>query len=391
MMPAIIPARCRNFRSLARGLMLAAMGSLPTAAAAQRGPALDSLVTARMAAAHIPGLAAALVDSGRVVWIGTYGFADVAARIPVTDSTPFQIASVSKTVTATALMALHAAGRFGLDDDAGRWLPFSLRNPRHPTAPITFRQLLNHRSSIADNMRFYGPLWGRTNGDDPTPLAGYLKDYLAPGGANYAATANFLPTAPGDSTRYCNTCYALLGYLAQIVSKQPYARFTDSLLFQPLGMRETHWFARDFAPNRPPATPHRYQADTGFVGLGQNGYPDWPAGTLRTSIRDLARFLAMYVSGGSLEGRRIIPAKVIEEMAPTDLHAGFLTWWPFGLANGDVLLSHAGGDNGVRTFLALSRTGRRGVIVLTNGEAEPGPLAGELYLRLLAKDRRPGR
>jgi len=362
------------------GLLL---GATPLGAASQSVPELDSLVTARMRESHIPGLAAALVDSGRVTWMGAYGFSNVAAGTRVTDSTPFQIASVSKTITATILMTLQAAGRFGLDDDVNRYLRFAVRNPKHPNAAISFRQLLNHRSSIKDNMKFYAPLWGGSNGDNLTPLGDYLRSYLRPEGRDYSEE-NFLPVAPGDSSRYCNTCYALIGYLAEVISGVPFAGLADSILFQPLGMRETHWFVKDFPPGRP-ATPYRFASDTGFVAYGQNGYPDWPAGTLRTSIRDLARFLTMYLNGGSAAGKQIVPARVIEAMAPLDLHDGFLTWFPFGVSTGEVLLSHGGGDKGVRTFMALSRRGRRGVIVLTNGEAEVSHLAGELYARMATR------
>ncbi|MBL8989540.1 MAG: beta-lactamase family protein [Gemmatimonadetes bacterium] len=347
---------------------------------AQRIPGLDSLIAKRMAEAHIPGLAAALIDSGRVVWTGTFGYADVGSKTRVTDSTPFQIASVSKTITATILMTLYAAGRFGLEDDVNRYLPFSVRNPSHPTAPITFRQLLNHRSSIADNMTFYGPYWSKSNGDVRTPLGSYLENYLSPKGRDYAA-ANFLKAAPGDTTQYCNTCYALIGFLAERISGQPFAALSAATLFEPLGMRETHWFASDFAPNVP-ATPHRYAADTGFVGYGQNGYPDWPAGTLRTSIRDLARFLAMYASGGVADGKRVLAASVVTTMAPSDLHGGFLTWWPLGVSNGEVLYNHGGGDNGVRTTMAVAPGGKRAVVILTNGEVQVEQLAAEIYARM---------
>jgi len=344
-------------------------------------PGVDSLIVQRMSESHIPGLAAAFVDSGRVAWIGTYGLANVAAHTSVTDSTPFQIASVSKIVTSTVLMTLHAGGRFDLDDDIDRYLPFDVRNPSHATVPITFRQLLNHRSSIADNATFYGPLWGQSNGDDLTPLGTYLRNYLTPAGRDYSAS-NFLEVPPGDSTSYCNTCYALIGYLAEVISGVPYATLTDSVLFRPLGMRDTHWFAKDFSANGP-ATPYRFAADTGYVAYGQNGYPDWPAGTLRTSIRDLARFLVMYVERGSADGNQIIPASVVDSMAPSDERAGILTWFPWGVSTGEVLLAHGGGDNGVRTVMAFSRSERRGVIILTNGEAPVRALAGELYERMV--------
>jgi len=364
----------------------ALVGAAPRCAHAQVVPGVDSVIARRMSIGHIPGLVAALIDSGRVIWQGAYGLSNVAARTPATDSTPFQIASVSKTITGTVLMMLHAERRFRLDDDINAYLPFRVRNPRYPTVPITFRELLIHRASIDDNMKFYRPLWGASNGDNLTPLGTYLRDYLTPEGRDYDA-ANFLAVAPGDTTKYCNTCYALLGYLAEVISGVPFARLSDSLLFKPLGMRDTHWFVKDFTAATP-ATPYRYAKDTGWVAYGQNGYPDWPAGTLRTSLRDLSRFLTTYVNGGAMNGRQVIPSSAINEMAPPDLHAGFLTWWPLGVRTGGVLYAHNGGDNGVRTTMAFTRQDRRGVIVLTNGEASVDQLAGELYSRMV-ESRRP--
>lgn len=341
---------------------------------------VDSLISDRMARAHIPGLAVAVLDSGRVVWTGTYGFADVAAKVRVTDSTPFQLASVSKPITATILLSLFGAGRFALDEDVNRYLPFRVRNPAFPDSVITFRELLIHRSSIADNHDFYGPLWSKANGDNTTPLASYLRDYLSPDGKDYSAKKNFLETAPGQASRYCNTCYALLGYLAERISGHPYQRLAREVLFEPLGMRETAWFLRDLPPGRP-AMPHRFAKDTGFVATGQNGYPDWPAGTLRSSIRDMSRFLAMYLNGGRYDSREIVPAKALRAMAPDDFHYGFLTWFLDATAKRDILYSHEGGDTGVRTYLAFTYTSKRGVIVLTNGEASVKDLAQEVLGR----------
>ena len=139
-------------------LFTALAGGAPSSAHGQAVRGVDSVIARRMATAHIPGLVAALIDSGRVIWQGAYGFSNVAKRTRATASTPFQIASVSKTITATVLMMLKAEGRFRLDDDINAYLPFAVRNPRHPTVPITFRELLIHRASIDDNMKFYAPL-----------------------------------------------------------------------------------------------------------------------------------------------------------------------------------------------------------------------------------------
>ena len=96
---------------------------------------LDSLILAEMDRQQLPGVAAAAFDSGRVVWVGTYGLADVMERVPVNGDTPFHIASDSKPITATVLLSLWSAGRFQLDDDINEYLPFEVRNPNHHMMP----------------------------------------------------------------------------------------------------------------------------------------------------------------------------------------------------------------------------------------------------------------
>lgn len=334
-----------------------------------------------MAQYHLPGLVAVAVDSGRTVWIGAYGLADVERGTPVTPRTPFHLASVSKPFTATVLLSLYAEGRFELDDDIDPYLPFRVRNPRHADVPITFRQLLRHRSSIADNQEYYEPFWTQARGDPPGRLADDMRAYLAVGGAHYDAALNFLETAPGVERRYCNTCYALLGYLAEAIAGMPFERLSEERLFRPLGLSETAWFLRDL--DATPAMPYRYAtADTGYVAYGQNGYPDWPAGQLRSSGRDLGRFLAAYASGGTLDGAPIIDPRVIDVMAPLDATVGFHTWGQMALRNRHILYVHEGGDIGVSSVLGIRRQGARGVAVVANGVGPLLPIFEEVYLAL---------
>jgi len=121
---------------------------------------VDSLVLWKLKELHVPGLAAAKVENGQVSWTRYYGLQDIEPKIPVSGSTVFHIASISKTVTAAAVMQLEAKGYFKLDEDVNRFLPFRVANPSFPAAPITFRQLLRHRSSIADNMDYLLPFLG---------------------------------------------------------------------------------------------------------------------------------------------------------------------------------------------------------------------------------------
>jgi CubicO group peptidase (beta-lactamase class C family) len=134
---------------------------------------LDSFITAKMEQYHFPGLQAVIVKDDQIIWKGAYGYANIAQNRLVTDSTLFYIASVSKTVTATALMQLWEQGLFNLDDDVNDYLPFPVRNPNHPNVPITFRMLLTHTSGIMENNNVLNSslTWGE---DSPIPLDTFL-------------------------------------------------------------------------------------------------------------------------------------------------------------------------------------------------------------------------
>ena len=112
---------------------------------------LDRFILDGMKGAKVPGLAAAVVKDGNIIWTGAYGWANIENKTPVTNETLFQVASVSKPVTAFAIMQLVEQGLLTLDADINEVLPFPVRNPRHPKVPITLKHLLTHTSGIRDN------------------------------------------------------------------------------------------------------------------------------------------------------------------------------------------------------------------------------------------------
>ncbi len=142
-------------------------------------------------------------------------------------------------------------------------------------------------------------------------------------------------------------------------------------------MNETGWFLRDF-DEREVAMPYRFAQDTGYVAWGHNGYPDWPAGQLRTSIRDLARFLSVYAAGGTVDGEALIPEEVVDVLTPVRTDVGYHTWTRIALGD-RMLYQHGGGDAGVSTVVAFDRGGGRGVVVLMNGNGPTREVAEVIY------------
>ena len=121
---------------------------------------LDLLINSAMQTYHVPGLAALIIKNDSIVWSNNYGYANVSLNKPVEDSTLFMMASISKTITITALMQLWEDGLFDLEDNINDYLQpdFQIHHPNYPNDTITFKMLMTHTSSIDDNWNVLTPL-----------------------------------------------------------------------------------------------------------------------------------------------------------------------------------------------------------------------------------------
>jgi CubicO group peptidase (beta-lactamase class C family) len=345
---------------------------------------LDSVISANMAQYHIPGLTACVVHGGEVVWNNAYGVADVNQGVPVTDSTLFMIASTSKAVVAAALMQLWEGGLFGLDDNINDYLPFAVNNPYFPGVPISFRMLLAHTSSIAYNDGAWLPLvtWG---GDSPIPLGQFLQDYLVPGGPRYNVM-NFNPYAPGTAGEYSNIAYALLGFLVEQISGQSFEQYCQVNIFAPLAMSETSWFLSELDIDHV-AIPTEHNGSV-YVPYPHPGLPVYPAGQLRTSSLQLARFLIAIMQNGEIDGVRILNSATVDAMT-TVQYPGVTVIpgleWGLGLFRWDTgngwMWGHQGGFYGVYTEMYYHKAENFGQIMLSNRGFSDGlvPISWAVY------------
>ena len=339
-----------------------------------------------MKAQRVPGLAACIVKGGKIVWSKGYGWANIKKRVAMDPNHTIQnIASISKTVTATAVMQLWEKGKFRLDDDVNKYLPFSVRNPSHPDEPISFRMLLTHRSSIKDNPEFDDIL---SPGDYSIPLATDIKNYFTP-----AKKAHFHLWSPDTKYKYSNVGFGLLGCLVEKLSGESFTKFTKARIFDPLGMKATAWMLADIdsATHAVPYVPvipdrinkelasfkkfgilggevERDPVNGGFQPLALYSYPGYPAGTLRTSVNQFARFLLAYVNNGVYGGARILEADTVRLMLTrqdaTKADQGLC--WFRTTHDGQARWGHDGSDPGVDTDMSYRLSDGVGVIVFTN-------------------------
>ena len=357
----------------------------PALAPASSDPELDAFIQARMDAIPLPGLAATVVRGPDVVWSGQYGWANLEQGIPAGPETLWMLASVSKVVTAMALMQVWEGQGFSLDQAVNDYLPFTVANPRHPDQAITFRHLLSHVSSIADNYDVLDELY--TQGDSPIALEDFLRDYLSPGGRYYDAQGNFSRSAPGQAYDYSNIGFALVGLLAQRLASQPFDAYCQEHIFAPLGMSgQASWFLAGLDQNQVamPYGPGSRGRD--FVPYGHYGFPDYPNGQLRASPLALSALLRALMGQGSWQDIAILTPATMAEMTRVQYPAlgpdQGLGLYQSSLG-GRRLWGHSGGEQGVAAEMFYEN--QVGVVLVTNGEPDQSRSGEDAWQEILAR------
>ncbi len=368
------PARLPNISR--RAFLASTLVAAPalSRAGTQATDDLDDFVRQEMSKANIPGLALGIAKAGAVQVARGYGLADLEHRRPVTANTVFHIASVTKLVTATMLVKLLHEKRSVLDEPIGKYLDFAVVNPHAAATPITFRHLLTHTSSISD-AKYYEIDFRSPGADATLELADLLKNYLRPGGRYYSADGCFLKAAPGAAWDYSNIGYGLLGHLASRIGGTDMRELTREQIFAPLGMGHTYWSIAE-TPAAESAVPYDV-ADGKLIATQPVGFPDWSAGMLRSSVGDLAKFVAACANGGVASGNRILPAAAQAEMFTSRTSAQLPDWltgqalgWMASNLDGapglNPIFNHWGGDPGVFTAVYAEPGTRTGVVIFTN-------------------------
>jgi CubicO group peptidase (beta-lactamase class C family) len=278
--------------------------------AADLGARLDSIVTAGIAQGAAPGVALAVGRWGRLVHLRAYGRIDVAPDAPsVTDSTMFDMASLTKVVaTTTAAMILEDEGKLNLDAPVRTYLPELTDSAK---SGITVRMIVTHSGGF----EAFAPLWREHRG---------RADYLA------QINARPLAYTPGDSTIYSDWDFVLMGFIIEHITGMPLDQFVSSRVWQPLNMHDTGF--NPLASGAMPAdsdctaafradnpllariamteidTAYRHTHIHGIVHDENACALGGVAGHagLFSSARDVAVFCQMLLSGGQYGGVRLI-------------------------------------------------------------------------------------
>jgi CubicO group peptidase (beta-lactamase class C family) len=345
--------------------------------------ALSREIPGAMRASHTVGLSIALVDGDRTVWARGFGWADRAARVPVTAGTLFHIGSTAKTMAAAAVMQLVQQGRVDLDAPLSRYVPQFRMLPRFRGSVITVRSVLDMHSGIPGDINNGLITMGR-------PYLGYNRFLLR------VLAKDYPERRVNTAWAYSNSGYALLQNLVQNVTGQGFATYTREHLFGPMGMGSTT-FNDVSVPGS--ALAHGYQAVTDahrrvrVLARPREYVNGWAAGSVVSSATDMAAYLKTLLAGGVAPGgRRVLATSTLQQMITpqtrlpldiTSFRAG-LGWWVGDAGNkwmGPAI--HWNGDSAqFHTFFRWLPKLGLGVFVSVNTSSTV-PVRDEIGLRAL--------
>ncbi len=334
----------------------------------------DTFIQNEMQLEHIPGIAACVVKDEQIVWSGAYGYAHIEEQIPVTTSTLFTVASISKLFVATAVMQVVENGQLDLDADINTYLDYDIVNPNFPDMPITARMLLEHKSSLKDpESQMYNY---QTQGDYGDDISSFIQNIITPSGNNYQAWYFSGENAPGSHQLYSNIGFTILAVMIEHITDTPYHQFVREHIFNPLCMDNTGFFFEDVDMEQV-AMPYD-RVDGNHVPLGYYGIALYPSALIKSNVIELSRFLIAYTGRGTIDGYQLLQESSVDQLTPYDFNADNLGWWngtywTFTFhAPDDEVWFHGGYMPGIRTRMNYYPDDGTGIIILTNGEGQYG-------------------
>jgi len=294
-----------------------------------------------------------VVKDGRVLVRRAYGLANLETRTPMRPEMVFELGSVTKQFTSTAILMLAEQGKLALDDDIRKYVPAFPDKGVH----ISVEHLLTHTSGIKDYTN--DPKWPEMWRQDLTPaqVVDLVKD--AP-----------LEFAPGTKWRYDNTGYTLLGMILEKASGVPYAEFIRTNIFEPLGM--THSLYGSFSAIVPNRAAGYSKGEKGawknapYLSMAQ----PYAAGSLMSNIDDLATWDAA-VSAGKLLSAALWAKAFTGYRLTTGEDTRYGFGWELRTYDGHDIVRHGGGIPGYSTVVLRMPADHLYVAVLTNSDAPP--------------------
>ena len=312
---------------------------------------MEKAVSSFMSANSVPGLSIAIVQNNQLIWSTGFGMSDLEDFTPAARSTLYRLGSISKPITAVAILQLSERGKLDLDAPVQKYCPAFPQKD----APITSRQLLGHLSGI----RHYNP---DGKGDVPEDSARHFSSMQE----SLQLFANDpLLSKPGAEFHYSTYGYTLLGCVLEGAASQTYADFVRENVFRPAAMEHTQ--ADDFFAIIPHRTRWYHKDKSGAVhnaGVLDSSYKI-PGGGLISSADDMANFAIGILTGKLLKPatqQAMLTAQRTSDGKPSTYGLGWGIAEKFGIHT----VGHSGGQQGTSTGMVLAPGKSSATVVLAN-------------------------
>ena len=334
----------------------------PLLAMSVQGPVqgyVDGLMSGLVTSGQIPGAAVVVIQDGAITHKAGYGYADIRSRTPVDpDVTRFRVASISKLLTATAVMQAVEQGKVDLNADVNTYLSTFKVGTNFPE-PVTLANLLTHTAGFDDRYRGMAA--------SLSAPAEVLSQHLA-----RALPPRVLP--PNAVIAYSNYGIGVAGQVVENVTGEEFSAYVAGHILQPLGMTSSS-FGIPYPIPPTIAVPYFRDGDEGGFRRGQlDQVRVGPAVDLITTAADMAKFMLVQLNKGAYgEGQQLLAETTIERMQSRHFaNADGLDGWAYGFAtgnrNGIDWIGHDGAWGGFCAQLVLHPGSRSGFFVVYNGE-----------------------
>jgi CubicO group peptidase (beta-lactamase class C family)/D-alanyl-D-alanine dipeptidase len=318
---------------------------------------LEAFVSEQMREKGLPALSLALVDDQEIVWARGFGLADPDRQRPATAETVYRVGSVSKLFTDLGVMRLVEQGRLDLDAPVTRYLPdFRPANPFGK--PITLRMLMSHRAGLVRE-----PPVGNYFVTDEPSLAATIR----------SLDQTTLVYAPGAKIKYSNAGVATVGYVLERTQGEAFAPWLERTVLQPLGLRRSSFEPRpDLAPDLAKAYMWTYDGRVFEAPKFQLGMA--PAGSMYSTVTDLARFVSVLFAGGRGPAGPVVRPETLQAMwTPQFAEPGARRGFGLGFALGDLdghgMVGHNGAIYGFATTLIALPEDKLGVVAVATKDS----------------------
>jgi len=312
---------------------------------------------------QFPGMAVAVVQDDKVVFLQAYGVKETGKPEPLTVDSLFGIASTTKAFTSTAMAMLVDEKKLDWDDRVSQHVDyFRLADPCADSL-VTLRDIVSHRTGLSR----HDELW------DNSPLT--REEILR-------RVASIKPSRPiRTAYQYNNIMFMAAGDAVASASKTSWDDFIRTRIFEPLGMTRSRTTFTDWATSDH-ATGHRYAKGVVSVQPALDDTNLGPAGSIKSSARDMAQWLRFQLGNGAIGGKRLVSEEALNEtkspqmalrvdknardINPFTHVQSYAMGWNVQDYRGELLVTHSGALNGFRTSVALLPDRNAGVVVLAN-------------------------